>query len=54
MSKKEEIVLLYGVSSLIDLDHATWPFQMTSSALNLYVGQQLKYQPNVGKLEALV
>jgi hypothetical protein len=39
----------YGVSSLIDPDYAAWTLKMTSAALNLHVGQQLKHQPDVGK-----
>jgi hypothetical protein len=47
-------MLLHGVSSLDDPDYATWPLNMTSAALNLCVGQQLKHRPNVEKPEAPV
>jgi hypothetical protein len=50
----EEMVLLYGVFSLADPDYVAWPLKMTSTALNLHVGQQLNHRPDVGKLEALV
>jgi hypothetical protein len=47
-------VLLHGVSSLVDPDYVVWPLKMTLATLNLYVGQQLKHQPDVGKPEASV
>jgi hypothetical protein len=46
--------LLLGVSSLADPDHTAWPLKMTSTALNLRIGQQLKHQPDMGKPKALI
>jgi hypothetical protein len=46
--------LLYGVLYLADPDYVAWPLKMTSTALNLHVGQQLKHRPDMGKLEAPV
>jgi hypothetical protein len=47
-------MLLYGVSSLADLDYVDWLLKMTLAALNLCIGQQLKHRPIVGKPEAPV
>jgi hypothetical protein len=48
------MVLLYGVSSLADPDYVACPLKMTSAALNLRVGQQLKHHPDMGKSKAPV
>jgi hypothetical protein len=45
---------LYRISSLVDPDYVAWPLKMTLTTLNLFVGQQLKHRPDVGKLEAPV
>jgi hypothetical protein len=47
-------VLLYGVSSLADPNYVARRLKMTSAALNLHVGHQLKHQPDVEKSEASV
>jgi hypothetical protein len=49
----EEMTLFYGVSSLANPIYAAWPMKMTSAALSLHVGQQLKHRSDVGKPEAL-
>jgi hypothetical protein len=43
---------LHGISSIADPDYIAWPLKMTSAALNLHVGQQLKHRPDVEKSKA--
>jgi hypothetical protein len=45
-------MLLYGFSSLTDLDYVACPLKMTLTALNLHIGQQLKHRLGVGKSKA--